>query len=593
MADSAFVQDLRANPLMLSLMCGIYATENYIPRNRPDVYEKCALLLFDSWDKQRGIKAPLSFDAHVQAAMRSLALWLYPQQASQQGLPRAKLISYMKKYLMRKRFDDEEEAENAATEFIDFCKGRAWVLTDVGAELYGFTHRTFLEYFAASQIIRENADPAKLFEYLIPRLRSGGWEVVAQLALQVLNKAVEDGADNFLEILLAYADTDVELSLKWKLLAFATQALTYIVPRPPVLQAMTVQVVEFCRKYRGTQAIDGLDSHAPIDLLLGASAENLRLVSKYLYDHLAGLLEEDPSDSIALSIALYADVFAAAGSSQGGSYSVGDNVSFWNRQVKDHLGRFNTAVESQKVVHSWVAFYLLEHGHCSTAEVLARYGPEAFFGIGAGSELGGLMFPLVWRILLSEARQGTHRSVPLEDTEMTAPQIDELKEALLDLPPSWFTAEKPTSLPGLVGFVLSHLREGQSRRISNSALLLLMAAVHDFGEESVTHRAFTNRVARPSPDVGLAALVRTLTAREVALGRSDLDSHSLFDSQEQLFEMQGDEVFSRRLLAAAGIDERTMTLMEAWVADPNFKIVRVTSSKRRAARRVSSGRRPR
>ena len=89
---------------MLSLMCGIYSSENYIPRNRPDVYEKCALLLFEKWDKQRGINSPLSFDAHVQAAMRSLALWLYPQQASQQGLPRDRLIAFMKAHLFIKCF---------------------------------------------------------------------------------------------------------------------------------------------------------------------------------------------------------------------------------------------------------------------------------------------------------------------------------------------------------------------------------------------------------------------------------------------------------------------------------------------------------
>ena len=68
------------------------------------------------------LTAPLSFDAHVQAAMRSLALWLYPQQASQQGLPRDRLIAFMKGYLLEKRFDDEYEAENAATEFIDFLQ---------------------------------------------------------------------------------------------------------------------------------------------------------------------------------------------------------------------------------------------------------------------------------------------------------------------------------------------------------------------------------------------------------------------------------------------------------------------------------------
>ncbi len=172
--DSEFVQDLRVNPLMLSLMCGIYSS-SYIPRNRPDVYEKCALLLFDRWDKQRGIRAPLSFDAHVQAAMRSLALWLYPRQEAQQGLPRDQLIRYMTEYLLRKRFDQEEDAEQAATEFIDFCKGRAWVLTDVGSNLYGFTHRTFLEYFAASQLVKLHPSAAGLLDELWPHIARSQW----------------------------------------------------------------------------------------------------------------------------------------------------------------------------------------------------------------------------------------------------------------------------------------------------------------------------------------------------------------------------------------------------------------------------------
>jgi hypothetical protein len=355
LADSEFVQDLRVNPLMLSLMCGIYASENYIPRNRPDVYEKCALLLFDSWDKQRGIKAPLSFDAHVQAAMRSLALWLYPQQASQQGLPRAKLINYMKEYLMRKRFDNEDEAENAATEFIDFCKGRAWVLTDVGAELYGFTHRTFLEYFAASQIVRENTDPARLFDYLVARLHGGGWEVVAQLALQVLNKSVEDGADDFLEILLAYTDSDIELPLKEKLLAFATQALTYIVPRPPVLKTMAAQVGEYYGRSYRPQSDDGLNFNVPLYLFLGASSENLPLISKYLYDYLEYLLKENPSDSSALSIALYADLLAETGSYTSGSYSSRRNTDFWHHQVEVNASRLNDAITAQRETVNSVA----------------------------------------------------------------------------------------------------------------------------------------------------------------------------------------------------------------------------------------------
>ena len=57
--ESRSVPDLRNNPLMLALMCNIYRGENYIPRNRPDVYEKCAIMLFEKWDKSRGINVPL------------------------------------------------------------------------------------------------------------------------------------------------------------------------------------------------------------------------------------------------------------------------------------------------------------------------------------------------------------------------------------------------------------------------------------------------------------------------------------------------------------------------------------------------------
>lgn len=68
--ESRIVPDLRSNPLMLALMCNIYRGENYIPTNRPDVYEKCSVMLFERWDKSRGLLMPLPFEAHVRPAMQ-------------------------------------------------------------------------------------------------------------------------------------------------------------------------------------------------------------------------------------------------------------------------------------------------------------------------------------------------------------------------------------------------------------------------------------------------------------------------------------------------------------------------------------------
>jgi predicted NACHT family NTPase len=60
-SESSLVQDLRGNPLMLGLMCNLYRVEGYIPKNRPEVYGKCSIMLFERWDKVRDILIPLPF----------------------------------------------------------------------------------------------------------------------------------------------------------------------------------------------------------------------------------------------------------------------------------------------------------------------------------------------------------------------------------------------------------------------------------------------------------------------------------------------------------------------------------------------------
>ena len=133
--ESRIVPDLTSNPLMLALMCTIYRGEGTIPRNRPDVYGKCAEMLFDKWDKRRGIQVSLPIEAHVRPAMNHLASWIYGDENLQRGVPQHDLIQETKKYLLKWCFDDPAEAEAASEQFIDFCSGRAWVFTDTGTKL--------------------------------------------------------------------------------------------------------------------------------------------------------------------------------------------------------------------------------------------------------------------------------------------------------------------------------------------------------------------------------------------------------------------------------------------------------------------------
>jgi hypothetical protein len=231
--ESRIVPDLRSNPLMLALMCNIYRGENYIPKNRPDLYEKCAVMLFEKWDKKRGILVPLPFEAHVRPAMQYLAHWIYSDERLQGGVTENSLVKKATEYLSKWLFDDPLEAEHAAREFIEFCRGRAWVFTDTGTtrtgeRLYQFTHRTFLEYFTSAHLVRTNPTPDRLGPLLRPRIARREWDVVSQLAFQIQHRNVEGAGDELLTHLL---DTVPKTSEKESsnLLSFAARCLQLLV----------------------------------------------------------------------------------------------------------------------------------------------------------------------------------------------------------------------------------------------------------------------------------------------------------------------------------------------------------------------------
>jgi hypothetical protein len=425
MTDSAFVRDLTSNPLMLSLMCGIYAFENYIPRNRPDVYERCSLLLFEKWDKQRGIGGEVSFDAHVQSAMRSIAFSLFSSRGSEKGLSRHQLIDHVKAYLLKKRFDNEEEAEQAATEFIDFCKGRAWVLTELGADAYGFTHGTFLEFFAASHIVRLHPNSDALMDILYDHLRKSEWDVVAQLALQILGKNVDDGADNFLDVLIDRALGEEDARVRTNLFGFAARALKFIVPRPPVLRKMVDSAVDaHCDERADYEGIHELPRSTAVGQLVSVSAENRPLVGKYLIDRILSRLEVDAGDERALALGWYLE----AHGSRSAALSLGDS-EYWNARSDEFHPDLEPYLEIQGHLHPWAASILVALGTLRAATMIVEQGPRSLFDLNVAGTL--LVAPLAYHILNTR-----------DDHALPDDVISEIYRTLMAQPRPWFDSSE-------------------------------------------------------------------------------------------------------------------------------------------------------
>jgi len=244
--ESEIIPDIRSNPLMLALICNIYRGENYIPKNKAEVYQKCSTMLFSRWDKTRGIPSSSAFEDYLEPMVQYLAYWIYTNENLQSGVSEHELVHQATQYLSEWFFTKRFIAEREAKAFIDFCKGRAWILTAVGStteevELFWFTHRTFLEYFTAAYIVSTNNVPKKLLTFLIPKIRKREWDVVAELAFHIQSRQTRGAND---ELLLGLLDKAAKTqgTSRYNLLSFAVRSLAFMIPKPET----TRKVVQDC-----------------------------------------------------------------------------------------------------------------------------------------------------------------------------------------------------------------------------------------------------------------------------------------------------------------------------------------------------------
>jgi len=144
------------------------------------------------------------------------------------------------------RYEDPTRAEAAGRKFVELWRGRAWVLTDTGSTAFGepiyqFTHRTFLEYFAAMQLVRKYPTPTLLWKQLHGHLRKREWDMLAQLSIQLMNASHEGATDQLLNHLVRAAQQGT-VTEAVNLLTFASQYLDILMPSPRVCR----QVARAC-----------------------------------------------------------------------------------------------------------------------------------------------------------------------------------------------------------------------------------------------------------------------------------------------------------------------------------------------------------
>jgi predicted NACHT family NTPase len=154
--NSPAIQNLADNPLLLTMMAILNRRES-LPKDRAELYDQASRVLLHNWDvdhKKLGLPLDAIGRQEKQAMLRTIA---YEMQLGAKGLAgnlidAGRLKAILRSYLKREGFKEPRET---AERLISQLRSRNYILCDRGADTYGFVHRTFLEYFCATEIVRQ------------------------------------------------------------------------------------------------------------------------------------------------------------------------------------------------------------------------------------------------------------------------------------------------------------------------------------------------------------------------------------------------------------------------------------------------------
>ncbi|MFL6208462.1 MAG: DUF4062 domain-containing protein [Pyrinomonadaceae bacterium] len=159
--DSASIRQLAGNPMLLTIMA-IIGKHKELPRERWKLYEHAAGVLIQHWDvskhlKDQSIDAPYIEEDDKKELLRRLA---FHMQAGAGGLAgnyihREQLQAEFENYLTTRYKLPPTQATPVARAMIEQFRERNFILSLYGANLYGFVHRAFLEYFCATAFVHK------------------------------------------------------------------------------------------------------------------------------------------------------------------------------------------------------------------------------------------------------------------------------------------------------------------------------------------------------------------------------------------------------------------------------------------------------
>jgi len=191
--DSRPIKLLAGNPLLLTLMAIINRYQE-LPRDRALLYEKAAELLLQQWDTERylqdfpGLSGEIDLRAKS-AILRRVALAMQTAEGHEEGraaniIQGERLTGLIEAYLREELHFGQARA--AANALVEQLRQRNFILCFLGGDSYAFVHRTFLEYFCATEFVyqfekKKSLSLERLLEIYDAHCSDDDWQEVLRL----------------------------------------------------------------------------------------------------------------------------------------------------------------------------------------------------------------------------------------------------------------------------------------------------------------------------------------------------------------------------------------------------------------------------
>lgn len=227
---------LATSPLICAMLCALNRERlSNIPRDRIELYRTCVDMFL-----RRDIERQISLhdyvdlsDRHRQALLEDLAYWMLKNGQSEVETSAAD-AKLQQKILSMFPSGSQITGQSVRRLFVE----RSGILRQITSAVVDFPHRSFLEYFAAQEILSQREIP-----FLISKAQDAHWREVAILAAGrgrpdevealisgVLKGASTDASTRGASILLAAACMDVAVGVSKELASAVRQKLAQAVP---------------------------------------------------------------------------------------------------------------------------------------------------------------------------------------------------------------------------------------------------------------------------------------------------------------------------------------------------------------------------